>query len=276
MNALFNYIEGNSPVHRLTGATKLLSLILLSISSMITFDTRFLLFLALLSLFILRLSGIRLRQVRSIVVFTLFFMILNNLLIYLFSPENGCAIYGTRHVLFKGFGRWSVTEEQLFYQLNVILKYLSALPLVLIFVSTTDPGEFASSLSRIGVSYRVAYSVSLALRYIPDIQKEYRTISLSLQARGIEMDRRKQGLMKRLRTASSILFPLIISSMDRIEVISNAMMLRGFGKGRKRTWYTSRAAGKGDIIVIVLSFLLLLVPLFLNRLNGGRFYNPFI
>ena len=46
---------------------------------------------------------------------------------------------------------------------------------------------------------------------------------------------RKQNLVKRLKSASAILIPLILSSMDRIEVISNAMELRGFGKGKKRT-----------------------------------------
>nr|WP_202968607.1 energy-coupling factor transporter transmembrane component T [Oceanobacillus picturae] len=35
--------------------------------------------------------------------------------------------------------------------------------------------------------------------------------------------------------------PLIFSSLERIEVISNAMELRGFGKKKKRTWYHATA-----------------------------------
>ena len=38
---------------------------------------------------------------------------------------------------------------------------------------TTHPGQFASSLNKIGVSYKVAYAVSLTMRYIPDIQEEF-------------------------------------------------------------------------------------------------------
>ena len=55
--------------------------------------------------------------------------------------------------------------------------------IVLLFVCTTNPSEFATSLSRIGVSCRISCAAALALRYIPDIQREYRDISLSQQAR---------------------------------------------------------------------------------------------
>lgn len=58
------------------------------------------------------------------------------------------------------------------------------LPPVL-FVSTTNLSEFAASLNRIGVSYKTSCSVALALRYIPDIQREYYDIAQLQQARGI-------------------------------------------------------------------------------------------
>ena len=135
-------------------------------------------------------------------------------------------------MLFRIAGPYVVTAEQLFYHLNVILKNACTIPIVLLFVCTTNPSEFAASLNRIGVSYRISYAVALALRYIPDIQREYRDISLAQQARGTEMSK-KASLVNRLKAASSILIPLILSSLDRIETISNAMELRGFGKGKK-------------------------------------------
>ena len=93
----------------------------------------------------------------------------NNLLIYLFQPEQGVILYGTRHEICHLVGRYYLTREQLFYHLNVVLKYLAMIPLVILFVSTTNPSEFAASLNRIGVSYKISYSVALALRYIPGI-----------------------------------------------------------------------------------------------------------
>ena len=276
MSGVFNYINRKSPIHNLTGASKLIVLILWSLAAMTTFDTRLLVVLPIISLIFFKVSGIKYKDVSFVINFTFVFMILNNLLIFLFSPEHGVSIYGTRHVLWNGIGRWVVTKEQLFYQLNVVLKYISTIPIVILFVSTTDPSEFASSLNRIGISYKIAYSVSLALRYIPDIQREYHEISVAQQARGLELNKEKEGLIKRLKCASTLLFPLIVSSMERIEVIANAMQHRGFGKNKKRTWYSSRPFRTGDILAIASSVAIMVISLLLNFVNNGRYFNPFV
>lgn len=272
---IFNYIDRPSPIHRLTGATKLVCLLLWSFAAMLTYDTRMLILLPVLSFLLFYISKIKLRDVSFMLGFTAVFMVLNNVLIFAFSPQHGVSLYGTRHVLFSMGGNYVVTKEQLFYHLNLVLKYLSTIPIVLLFVCTTNPSEFAASLNRIGVKYTVAYSVALALRYIPDIQREYHDISQAQQARGIEMSR-KQSLTKRMKSASAILIPLILSSMDRIETISNAMELRGFGKNKKRTWYMGRKFSKLDILAMIFCALLLVISLSLNVMNGSRFWNPFI
>ena len=87
---------------------------------------------------------------------------------------------------------------------------------------------------------------------------------------------KKVSLGKRLKAASAILVPLILSSMDRIDIISNAMELRGFGKNKKRTWYMARAFTKADYAAMLVSALLLAVSVALNVVNGGRFWNPFV
>ena len=276
MSGIFNYINRESVIHRMSGATKLIVLILWSLAAMTSFDTRFLALLPILAFILFGLSKIRFSDVKFLLWFTFVFMVLNNLLIYIFSPEHGVTIYGSRTVLLEGYGRWTLTAEQLFYHLNVVLKYLATIPVVILFVSTTDPSEFASSLSKIGINYKVAYSVSLALRYIPDIQREFHDIMISQQARGLEMASKKQNIIKRLKNASAMLFPLIISSMDRIEVIANAMELRGFGKHKKRSWYSERPFRAPDYTAIIFVCLLMVISLTLNVINGGRYFNPFI
>lgn len=275
MTNIFNYIDRPSPIHRLTGATKLICLLLWSFAAMSTYDTRLLVLLMVLSFVLFRISKIRIADVRFMLGFTAVFMLLNNLLIFLFSPQHGVELYGTRHVLFSLGGNYVITKEQLFYHLNLFLKYLASIPVVLLFVCTTNPSEFAASLNRIGVKYSIAYSVALALRYIPDIQREYHEISLAQQARGIEMSK-KESLFSRLKSASAILIPLILSSMDRIEVISNAMELRCFGKNKKRSWYMARPFTKWDWLSMAGSLLLLAAAFALNVLNGSRFWNPFL
>ena len=275
MTNLFNYIDRPSPIHKLTGASKLFGLILWSLGAMSGFHTPYLALLTVGALVLFKVSKIRVKDISFMLGATLVFLVLNNLLIYLFSPEHGVEIYGSRTVLLEGIGRYTITAEQLFYHLNVVLKYTCTIPIVLLFICTTDPSEFAASLNRIGVSYRISYAVALALRYIPDIQREYHDISLAQQARGVEMSK-KASLVNRLKSASKILIPLVMSSLARIDTISNAMELRGFGKNSKRSWYSGRPFTKGDFVAMGVSAAIVVISVLLTLFNGGRFFNPFL
>lgn len=275
MTNLFNYIDRPSPIHRLTGASKLVCLLLWSFAAMSGFHTPLLALLTLGGLLLFRMSRIRFRDVSVMLGFTGAFLVMNNLLIFLFSPEHGVSLYGSRTVLFSIAGPYVVTAEQLFYHLNVILKYTCTIPIVLLFICTTNPSEFAASLNRIGVSYRVSYAVALALRYIPDVQREYQDIALAQQARGVEMSK-KASLIQRLKSVSTILIPLILSSMERIDTISNAMELRGFGKGKRRSWYSGRPFSAWDWIAMGICGGILVVSFLLTLLGGSRYFNPFL
>lgn len=272
---MLSYLDRKSPIHHLTGATKLICFILWSAAAMLTYDTRVLLFMLVASLVIFKISKVKVKEVSFVLYFILFFLMLNDVAIFIFAPHQGVEIYGTRHTLFHIAGRYDVTMEQLFYEFNITLKYFTVIPAALLFIVTTHPSEFASSLNRIGVSYRIAYSVSIALRYIPDIQRDYRNIALSQQARGIDMSR-KEKLPKRIKNAASIVLPLIFSSLDRIEVISNVMELRGFGKKNKRTWYHARPFRTGDYLTLVIVVVFLVLSLIVTFHDGNRFYNPFV
>ena len=188
-NTVLNYLPRQSVVHKMTGTTKLAFFLLFTFASMITYNTWVLLGLMAVSFAAFKLSHIKLREVRFMLIFMLVFLLLNNLFIFLFDPNQGTTLYGTRHVLFHLFWRYDVTAEQLFYMVNISLKYFVALPVAILFISATNPSEFAASLNSIGISYKVGYSVAIALRYIPDIQRDYHSISQAQQARGVELGR---------------------------------------------------------------------------------------
>ena len=173
-----------------------------------TYNTWILLGLFAVSLAAFKLSKIKFREVRFMMIFMLVFLVLNNLFIFLFDPNQGTTLYGTRHMLCHLFWRYDLTAEQLFYMLNISLKYFVALPVAILFISATNPSEFAASL-------------------------------------------------------------------NRIDTISNTMELRGFGKDKKRTWYTRRPFARRDFIVLGIGVLLLVISLTVT-IKLGRFYNPFV
>ncbi|MDR1000906.1 MAG: energy-coupling factor transporter transmembrane protein EcfT [Clostridiales bacterium] len=271
---VFGYIDKKSPIHTLTGATKLIMTLLLSIASMITYDTRFLAAVIITSCVLFALSRVSLGEIKIILSLIVVFLLINNIIIFLFSPDQGTLVYGTRHELFRIAERYSVTQEQLFYQINVTLKYFAIVPAAIVFFLTTEPGEFAASLNTLKVNYKAAYAVSLAMRYIPEVQRSYHEISQAQQARGIDISK-KAPLKKRMAGAVAIVFPLVFSSMDKIQTVANALELRGFGHEKTRSWYAHRRFKVGDIAVIVLSVAAVAWSVITLAINGGRFYNPF-
>lgn len=275
MSAALSYIEKPSFIHKLTGATKLIFFLAWSIGAMITYDTRLLVGMFLVGCLLFKSAKFKWKEVRFAVIFMAVLILLNMAAIYLFSPEQGVKIYGTRHEIVHLFWRYSIVLEQLFYMFNFMMKYLAVIPVALLFIMSTNPSEFAASLNKIGVSYRIGYSVAIALRYIPDIQRDYREISQAQQARGIDLSS-KDRIADRLKNSAAILFPLVLSSLQRIETISNAMELRGFGKHKKRTWIVERPFTKKDFAAILFVAAVFGVSVLTLVLNGGRYYNPFI
>jgi energy-coupling factor transport system permease protein len=272
---LFSYNAADTVIHRLSGLTKLMCFLFLTFAVMYSYDIRVILVVMAFSIAMMMIARIQFSQIRMMVIYVLIFILTNAVISFFFSPEYGTSIYGTEHVFATVFGI-NLTYEQLFFQVTKMFKYASVIPLGMIFLLTSNPSEFASSLNRIGVHYKAAFAVALTLRYFPDIQRDYQNIHLSQQARGLEMSR-KAKFFDRFKNSLLIIIPLIFSALDRVEVISNAMDLRGFSKSKTRTWYITSKFSKQDILALVISGLIFAATVCVSIfINHSRFYNPFI
>ena len=226
---LIGYHAGETFLHSLSGASKMLFFVLVSVAAMISYDTRF--FAGASPAVSLPLSAVPYPHPRHFICFSLCGILaaLNLVMVYLFAPQYGIDIYGSKDVLWTGWGAYNLTAQELFYLFNLLLKYVSTIPLAVIFLMTTHPSQFASSLHQLGISYKIAYAVSLTLRYIPDLQEEFFLIRMSQEARGQELSK-KAKLSQRVKGNLQIIIPLIFSSLERINTIATAMELRRFGK----------------------------------------------
>ena len=272
-NRLIGFQSGRGFLYSLSGASKLIFFILVSVACMTTYDTRLFLAIGIFSVLLFKMAGIRWHQVSFVITFVAVFALLNVLIVYLFAPDYGEMIYGSKIILWQGIGRFNLTAQELFYLFNLALKYFCTVPLAILFLMTTHPSQFASSLNQIGVPYKIAYAISLTLRYIPDVQEEFYMIRMSQEARGLELSS-KESLVKRIKGNLQIVIPIIFSSLERIDTVSTAMALRRFGKNKKRTWYTYKQLTRDDFLTILLALVIVGVSLWLFHLNGGRFYNP--
>lgn len=271
---LLTYVPKNTWIHRLSGFSKLLFFLLWTLTGMLTYDTRILLFMLVFSFVIFAMSKTEWKHVRTVFRFILLFLCLNLIFIFIFAPYQGTEIYGTKTVLVSLGRYYAITKEQLFYEFNVMLKYFTVAPVVLMFIVTTNPSELAASLNKIGVHYNISYALAIAMRYVPDVQADFTKIRHAQEARGIEMSG-KASLPERMKRMSAIIFPLLFSSMERIDVVSNAMELRGFGKNKKRSWYMEKKLERNDYLTIGFVILFMIAALVITYADGSRFYNPF-
>lgn len=230
-NRLIGFQSGRGFLYSLSGASKLIFFILVSVACMTTYDTRLILAIGIFSVLLFKMAGIRWHQVSFVITFVAVFALLNVLMVYLFAPDYGEMIYGSKIILWQGIGRFNLTAQELFYLFNLALKYFYTVPLAILFLMTTHPSQFASSLNQIGVPYKIAYAISLTLRYIPDVQEEFYMIRMSQEARGLELSS-KESLVKRIKGNLQIVIPIIFSSLERIDTVSTAMALRRFGKNK--------------------------------------------
>ena len=255
--------------------TKFLALVCWLAVCLLTFDVRILAITLAAGLLTLSTSRVPVRVYRPILILVLLSVFLNAFFIYLFSPLQGPDLIGTRTILF-GLPdvRYAITLETLWYLLIVVLKYFSISPIAISFIYCTQPSEFASSLNRLHISYKISYAISLAFRYIPVIMSDYKNIRDGQECRGVEMSD-KAKLKDRINAVTRTLSPLVLSSLDKIDIISNAMVLRGFGRMKKRTWFRSRPLKAVDWILILFMLAILALAMVLRFAFGVKYWYPF-
>ena len=248
------YIEGDSIFHKLSGVSKILLFLTWTMITVMFLDIRIFLVMGILSVIMLYFSQIPSKTLKPLLWIMVVFNIINVIFILLITPQYGSELVGTN------------TKS---------LKYAVLMPITAIFIFTTHPSEFASSLNKIGIPYKIAYAINIAFRYIPDVQREYRDILDAQQARGLAFHKDEGSIGEILRNYTTIFVPLVSSSIKRIETVSNAMELRSFGKKRKRTWYSyEKLKGIYFAFIVICIVVFALAVYVKNNLITG-FYYPF-
>jgi len=213
---------------------------------MASFDLRILVPGLILQCFLLASIHPSLRRLRFVIVFMIATNLLNILLFFIADPLIGSKLAGKTTVLFSLSSHFIFTGETLWYFLARLSKIASVFVASLWFALSITPSQLASGLYSLKIPYKVCTMISLGLRYIPDILRDYENTKAAMQMRGMELDPKKAKLGTRLKQTSMILFPLIIITFEKVGVIANAMELRGYGQGKKRSYYCEPEATRDD------------------------------
>lgn len=268
------YIEKDTFFHRMNGSVKLILFIAWTIVTFLFLDIRIFGFMLFIGSLLLMLARISFRVIKPFLWVMLGFNILNSIFILIITPEYGSELIGTSTYVFSlGYG--DIQLETIIYVITLSLKYATLLPITVLFIFTTHPSKFASSLNRMGIPYKIAYAINIAFRYIPDIQSTLRNIIHSQQARGVSFKKGEAALKQRIRNVTNLAFPLVKSSLQRIDTVSNAMDLRGFGKHNTRTWYNASKFLPLDYVTLFVCIGSVLFALYVKMALFNQFWYPF-
>jgi energy-coupling factor transport system permease protein len=130
-----------------------------------------------------------------------------------------------------------------FFRLSVIV--LSSFVLIW----TTDSRDLMVSLTQAGMSYRYAFAVFLALRFLPLVQREVEAVRAAHTIRG---QARRSNLAHRIKLWQRYMFTVLINGLRKAEMAATALDCRGFGAFPQRTYVkpvTFKASGLWLVIL---------------------------
>lgn len=228
---MFTYLASASPLHRLNPSAKLLALALVAAGATLAFDpfvpTALLLGLWLTTWFVGR------APLSNMLRWSLPIMLLPLPLAVFTALYADLGRFGSPTILWE-WGPWILASEGILIGLGLGLRVSCFMASSLLFISTTDPTDFAVSLiQNLKVPYRFGYGVLISYRFLPLLRAELETIRLAHKVRGVG---RHTGLLGRWQDVRRMSLPLLASAIRHSERTALAMDAKAFGAGSERTY----------------------------------------
>ena len=232
MNNLFQFVPGNSLIHRLNPVTKILLTIVICIAAFVTDGLVFLIGLLAVDLLIGIIAGVAGRTwniFKGLLKIAAFLFLLQVLL-----TRKGTPVF------------WIITDQGLLTAGKVVLRLVVVcMPLALVLAVTRITDLTNALVQVLHVPYPYAFTLSTAIRFIPQFLEEMAGIMEAQTARGVAFDKAR-GL-KKFSMILPLCAPLLISSVRRTDQTAAAAEARGFrlrtrASGYKRYPFTGTDA----------------------------------
>ncbi|MDH5173854.1 MAG: energy-coupling factor transporter transmembrane protein EcfT [Elusimicrobiota bacterium] len=242
------YIPDHSPVHRLDPRTKIIAVLVISLSIFLLKNlwSYFLLANFLLAVIIIAHLSIKfvlrgLLPLLWIIVFTFFLHLL-------FTP-------GT---LIASFGPLKITEQGLSLGTFIALRLIFLILIASLLTLTTSPQKLTKGLEfllsplkivRIS-SHKIAMMMTLSLRFVPLLFQEMDKLIKAQKSRGSDFSHKNP--IKRIRAIIPILLPLLVSLFRRADEFAQAMESRAYDPDNPRGDVEAIKFRTSDLLAILI------------------------
>lgn len=133
-----------------------------------------------------------------------------------------------------------------FFRLSVVV--LSSF----VMIWTTDPRDLMTSLAKAGLPYRMAFTVFLAMRFLPLAQRE---VSAVQDAHAIRGKAHNSTIAHRFKLWQRYMFTVLINGLRKAEAAAVALDCRAFGAAPTRTYVKDVHFHTADLILPIITVL---------------------
>lgn len=248
---LFLYIERVSALHRLHPVAKAVGMVCFFVAAFVSEQPAVQLPLSLSVIALLQVAGAwpnvhRLRYLFGLV-FVMTFLVWS--------------------LFFRGGEPWfqwgplSASPTSLRFALGMALKLATFLGIGVLFLSTTKIEEVAYALTRMGVPYKLGFTMTLAFRLVPVFIDAAGTVVQAQRCRGFNFD--QGGFFERMRRYVPVIVPVFIGALRRADAMAMALEARGFQAKHRRTTYeyyrfaSADALATAACLTVAVTYLLL-------------------
>ncbi|MEM2099132.1 MAG: energy-coupling factor transporter transmembrane component T [Candidatus Bathyarchaeia archaeon] len=145
---------------------------------------------------------------------------------------------------------------------SMTLRFIVLVESFSVFFLTTSPDNLGLALETTRVPYEFAFAFTTAVRFVPVLAEEAKTIMDAQKARGLELE--KGNFMKRIRNYIPVLIPLIVSAIRRSLELAEAMESRAWGATKKRTNLYVLKLRNGDYALFALTICILAMSIYIR------------
>ncbi|WP_210022267.1 MULTISPECIES: energy-coupling factor transporter transmembrane component T [unclassified Paenibacillus] len=178
------------------------------------------------------------------------------------SSATSMVFFGKGETTWLRSGLIHVTEESFYRGMHIGLKSVNMALIGLLFGLTTSPVRlFYSLMQQVRLPAKYAYSFMAAMRLLPMVAAEYRTLQMAFKVRGVK---RAKGIRGWVDSLKRYAIPLLAQSIRRAQRIAVAMEAKRFSSVKERTYYYLIGWSVNDGLLVGIMLLLWIAAVWLG------------
>jgi energy-coupling factor transport system permease protein len=131
------------------------------------------------------------------------------------------------------WGPITISRTAPWFALGMALKLDCFLAAGVLFLSVTRIEEFAYALTRLGLPYKVGFTMTMAFRLVPVFVDAAATVVEAQRCRGLDFERGSLG--ERIRRYVPVIVPVFMGALRRADQMAMTLDARGFQAATTRT-----------------------------------------